>query len=100
MIGVLIFLNGLFFLCLFDPAVWAVGTTVGANAVASWTNPVMTAAAGVSQANLAGISVWVGTESQVYTIHYNAGLVSSFPISVLKLFDGQYYMAVQAYDTN
>jgi len=80
-------------------AAWAAGPTVGANAVAGWKNPTTTVT-GTPLTGLAGINVWLGTQSQVYTRQYNAGMVSSLPISNLKLVDGQYYMSVQAYDTN
>jgi hypothetical protein len=85
-------------LFLSHPAAWAEGPTVGANAVASWTNPTKTVR-GTPLTNLAGIKVWIGTSSHKYSKSYNAGLVSSLPLSVLKLTDGQYYIAVQAYNT-
>jgi len=83
---------------LFRPAIWADGPTVGANAVSRWTNPTTTAR-GKPLTNLAGINVWIGTSSKTYTRCYNAGLVSSLSISALNLADGQYYIAVQAYNT-
>jgi len=93
-----IFLLCLSLLSLSCPAGWAEGPTVGANAVARWTNPTTTAR-GNPLTNLAGINVWFGTSNGKYTGCYNAGLVSSIPLSVLKLTDGQYYIAVQAYNT-
>jgi len=92
-------LLGLILWSLSNPAAWAVGPIVGDDAVASWTNPTTTVS-GAPLTDLAGITVWIGTQSQDYSIKYNAGLVSSIPVSNLKLVDGQYYMALQAYDTN
>jgi hypothetical protein len=50
--------------------------------------------------NLTNIKVWIGTSSHVYTKAHNAGLASSLPISALNLPDGQYYIALQAYNKN
>jgi hypothetical protein len=50
--------------------------------------------------NLSNIKVWIGTSSHVYTKAHNAGLASSLPISALNLPDGQYYIALQAYNKN
>jgi len=93
-----VFLLGLSLLSLSRPAAWADGPMVGANAVASWKNPTTTAY-GNPLTDLAGIKLWIGTSSHTYTKSHNAGLASSVPLSALKLTDGQYYMAVQAYDT-
>lgn len=95
------FISSLFLLLLSVscPGAWAVGPTVGTNAVASWTNPTTTVH-GSPLTNLAGIKLWIGTSSHTYSREYTAGHVSSVPLSVLKLSDGQYYIALQAFNTN
>ncbi|HET6464145.1 MAG TPA: hypothetical protein VFH55_00870 [Nitrospiria bacterium] len=89
----------LLFLSLSRPAAWALGPIVGANAIASWKNPTTTAS-GTPLTNLANVKVWIGTSSHVYTKAQNAGLASSLPLSALNLTDGQYYIALQAYNSN
>ena len=82
-----------------SPAAWALGPTVGPSSVASWANPT-TRVDGTPLTNLANIKVWIGTSSHVYTKAHNAGLASSLPLSALNLPDGQYYIALQAYNNN